>query len=474
MAENERNGANTGETGRKGKKKLRILLRTFGCQMNIRDSEFVTGILLDKGFKMAGSMDDADVILFNSCSVRKHAEERLFGNIADLKDLKEKNPKLAIGLMGCTAQSYKSKAIDRSPLIDLICGPGNETDLPRLIRDVLRKRCLIIAVDKVNEKRPEAFPKYRESGFKALVSIGEGCNNFCSYCVVPHVRGRERYRRAKDIIKEVKDLAARGFKEVTLLGQNVNSYRSPTTGLAYSVERIAYREKPSAKICDFVKLLENLNKIKGIERVRFMTSHPKDVHTELFEAMRDLDKVCEHLHLPLQSGSDRILKLMNRRYSSKKYLKLAEDYKRIVPGGSITTDIIVGFPSETESDFRKTCDMMKDVDFDSAYTFKYSPRPGTRSAELKDDVPAEVKAGRLASAMDLQCGISEKRNEYFAGKVVEVLVDGVNKKDEAVLSGRTRTNRPAFFKGRRSLVGKLVDVEVETVTPYALRGRMVG
>lgn len=433
----------------------KVFLKTFGCQMNIRDSEFVAGILLDKGFKLAGSAEDADIIIFNSCSVRKHAEDRLFGNIANLKNLKRKNPKLIIGLMGCTAQAYKDKAINRSSLIDLVCGTGNETDLPRLIKDVLKNRCRIIAVDKVNEKRSEAFPKYREGKFRALVSIGEGCNNFCSYCIVPYVRGRERSRDARDIIKEVKGLSARGFKEVLLLGQNVNSYNG--------VE---------PKIMNFVKLLESINKIKGIERVRFMTSHPRDAHTELFKAMRDLGKVCEHLHLPLQSGSDRILKLMNRKYTSGKYRKLAEDYKRIVPG-SITTDIIVGFPSETESDFRKTCDIMKDVAFDSAFTFKYSPRPSTKSAKLKDDVSDESKAGRLAAIMDLQRGISEEKNKYFENKVVEVLVDGPGKKDEVTLSGRTRTNKPVIFKGIKSLVGKLVNVEVESVTPYALKGRMV-
>ncbi len=436
-------------------KKNKVFVRTFGCQMNIRDSEHVAGILIDSGFRLSGSMDDADVILFNSCSVRKHAEERLFGNIACLKGLKKKRPGLVIALMGCTAQAYEGKAIDRSPLIDIVCGPGNETDLPRLIKDVLKKRCRIIAVDKVNEKPPEIFPKYREHKFKALVSIGEGCDNFCSYCIVPYLRGRERSRHARDIIREVKGLAGRGFKEVLLLGQNVNSYKAECGK-------------------DFIKLLEDVNKVKGIERVRFMTSHPKDANKELFRAMRDLEKVCEHLHLPLQSGSDRILKLMNRKYTSGRYLKLAEEYKRIVPGGSLTTDIIVGFPSETDSDFKRTCVIMKDVGFDSAYTFKYSPRGKTKASELTDDVPDDVKVSRLKSVSGLQCGISEERNRYLTDKVVEVLAEGVSKKSGDILTGRTGTNKPAVFKGSRSLVGRLVDVEIESVTPYALKGRMVG
>jgi len=436
----------------------KVYIRTFGCQMNIRDSEFVAGILVDKGFRLCGAMDDADVIIFNSCSVRKHAEDRLFGNIACLKKLKKKKPGLVIVLMGCTAQAYGSKAIDKAPLVDIVCGTGNETDLPRLIRDMLKNRNRIIAADKVDEKRPEAFPKYREHKFKALVSISEGCDNFCSYCIVPYVRGRERSRDAKYIVREVKDLALRGFKEVLLLGQNVNSY----SGIGHS-----------SGIMNFVRLLEKLNKIEGIERVRFMTSHPKDAHAELFKAMRDLGKVCEHIHLPLQSGSDRILKLMNRRYSSKKYLKLAEDYKRILPLGSITTDIIVGFPSETESDFKKTLKVMRDAGFDSAYTFKYSPRPDTKSSELSDDVSAEEKVSRLESVISLQRGISEARNMRFRNGTVEVLVEVVNKKDWAFLSGRTRENTPVVFKGKRSLIGKLVDVKVESITPYALRGRMV-
>ncbi|MBU1808523.1 MAG: tRNA (N6-isopentenyl adenosine(37)-C2)-methylthiotransferase MiaB [Candidatus Omnitrophica bacterium] len=432
----------------------KVFVKTFGCQMNMRDSEHVAGILIDNGFRLSGTMDDADVILFNSCSVRKHAEERLFGNIACLKGLKKKRPGLVIALMGCTAQAYEGKAMDRSSLIDIVCGPGNETDLPRLIKDVLKKRCHIIAVDKFNKKRPELFPKYREHKFKALVSISEGCDNFCSYCIVPYLRGRERSRHARDIIREVKGLAGRGFKEVLLLGQNVNSYKAECGK-------------------DFIKLLEDVNKIKGIERIRFMTSHPKDAHKELFRAMRDLDKVCEHLHLPLQSGSDRILKLMNRRYTSGKYLNLAEEYKRIVPGGSLTTDIIAGFPSETDSDFKKTCVIMKDVGFDSSYTFKYSPRERTKASELADDVPDDVKASRLKSLSELQCGISEERNRRLTDKVVEVLVEGVSKKDGEILTGRTGTNKPAVFKGSRSLVGRSVDVEIESVTAYALRGRIV-
>jgi len=309
------------------------------------------------------------------------------------------------------------------------------------------KVAAVIAADKVNDKRAELSPAYREGTFKTFVSIGEGCNNFCSYCIVPYVRGRERSREAKDIIREVKGLAGRGFKEITLLGQNVNSY-------GYN----------------FIRLLEELNKIGGIERVRFMTSHPKDASLDLFKAMRDLEKVCEHLHLPLQSGSDRILKLMNRKYTQKKYRELIEGYKNILPDGALTTDIIAGFPSETDKDFKDTLKVMKDAGFDSAFTFQYSPRPPARSCRLKDDVSAEIKTKRLKAVMDLQCKISEKNNTALLGKSVEILVDGRNYKDPHKLTGRTRTNKVAVFNGNENLIGRLVNIKVESVAPYVLKG----
>ncbi|MDD5428315.1 MAG: tRNA (N6-isopentenyl adenosine(37)-C2)-methylthiotransferase MiaB [Candidatus Omnitrophica bacterium] len=422
--------------------------------MNMRDSEYVMGILMDRGFRKAKSADEADVIIFNSCSVRKHAEDKLFSNIGDLWKLKKRKPGLVIGLMGCTAQSYKDAALERAPLLDFVCGTGNESDLPAIIGDILKDRCRMVAADKVNEKKHEIFPAYRDETFKTFVSIGEGCNNFCSYCIVPYVRGKERSRDAKDIIREIDDLGSRGFKEVMLLGQNVNSYgRGEGT--------------------DFVKLLCEINKLKGIERIRFMTSHPKDASIKLFEAMRDLDKVCEHLHLPLQSGSDRILKLMNRKYTVKDYLKLAESYRKILPQGAITTDIIVGFPSETEKDLKETVKVMKAAGFDSAYTFKYSPRPPARSCKLKDNVSEALKDKRLKTIMDIQCRIAEDINARLIGQPAGILVDGCGSKDPRKLTGRTRTNKVVVFDGRPDLVGKFVDVKILSATPYALKGKIV-
>lgn len=431
----------------------KIFLKTFGCQMNIRDSEFVTGILREDGFGIAASAEEADVVLFNSCSVRKHAEDKLFSNIANLNELKRTKPGLVIGLIGCTAQNYKEEAIERVPALDLVCGPGNESDLPKIIKDVLKNRCPIIATGKVNEKRPELFPSYRGDRFKAYVSISEGCDNFCSYCIVPYVRGQERSRDLKAIVKEMTDLARRGFKEVTLIGQNVNSYSSSGRN-------------------GFVKLLEAANRIKGIERIRFMTSHPKDASIELLKAMGNLERVCAHLHLPIQSGSDRILRLMKRNYTQKRYLKLVEDYKRLVPEGSITTDIIVGFPSEREEDFNNTLNLMKEIEFDSAFLFKYSPRPPAESSQIDDNVPKEEKEDRLKILLDIQCEISKKRNEPMLGRVLEVLVDGQSARTPTLLTGRTRSNKIAVFEGGRSLIGELVDVEIESITPHALKGRM--
>ncbi len=426
--------------------------------MNARDSEFVIGVLSERGFKKVDSAEKADVVLFNSCSVRKHAEDRLFSNIADLKKLKAGKPGLLVGLMGCTAQSYKDKALERAPVLDFVCGPGNEADLPEIIANVLKDRCPVVATDKTNEKRPELFPEYRQSAFKTFVSIGEGCNNFCSYCIVPYVRGRERSRDAKDIVREIRGLAGRGFREITLLGQNVNSYKGANG---------------KGQGASFVKLLEGINSIDGIERVRFMTSHPKDASTDLFKAMRDLEKVCEHLHLPVQSGSDRILKLMNRGYTSKKYIRLVQKYKEILPKGALTTDIIVGFPGESDRDFNSTLKLIKDTGFDSAFSFKYSPRPPARSAKLKDNVPADVKQKRLEAVIDMQCDISQRCNAALKGKTLEILVDGCGSKDPRLLTGRTRTNKITVFNGSRGLIGKFVNVIVESVTPYALKGRMV-
>ncbi len=354
--------------------------------MNTRDSELVAGLFLEKGYKLVDSFEEADIILFNTCSVRENAENRVWGNLGMLRKIKRKNPDLIIGVIGCMAQKFKRELFHRSDLVDIVCGPSDEENLPGLVAECLKNKNKVLSVDNINKPRKEIFPEYRLNRISAYVSISHGCNNFCSYCIVPYVRGREVSRKPEDIMHEIKILAKKGIKEVILLGQNVNSY------------------KP-----DFIHLLEKINAIDGIERIRFMTSHPKDANEKLFKAMRGLSKVCEHLHLPIQSGSDKILKLMNRGYTVKQYLNLVKKLRKIAPECRLTTDIIVGFPGETDADFKKTCNIMKKVQFDAAYLFKYSSRLPTAASKMKDNVTQEEKEKRHLELLKLQREISKKR-----------------------------------------------------------------
>ena len=369
----------------------KIYLRSFGCQMNVKDSEFIVGLFLEKGCKLTDSPEEADIVLFNTCSVREHAEERAISNMGHLmKQYKNK----VYGMVGCAAQALKGKLFKRLPKLDIVCGTGEITKLPEFVKEAMNNK--VLALDNVDTSLPEPNLSYRQSDKHVYVSIMRGCDNFCSYCIVPYVRGRERSRKVSDIINEINGLAERGIKDITLLGQNVNSY----IGRAYSIERRAYSNKK--KMCNFVQLLEHINNIDGIEKISFMTSHPKDASIRLFKAIRDSDKVVKHLHLPLQSGSDRILKLMNRGYTRRKYLNLVTKARNIMPSLRLTTDVIVGFPTETEKDFNDTLNLMKEIKFDLAYIFKYSPRPGTGAAKLNDDVPADVKGKRHKILLDLQ------------------------------------------------------------------------
>ncbi|NQU95913.1 MAG: tRNA (N6-isopentenyl adenosine(37)-C2)-methylthiotransferase MiaB [Candidatus Omnitrophica bacterium] len=371
----------------------KIFLRTFGCQMNDRDSEFVMGLLLEKGYLKAESPEEADVVLFNTCSVRKHAEDRAISNMGAF--LKKKRRHLKIyGIIGCSAQALKKGLFERLPDLDLICGTGEIAKLPELIVKAFQEK--IIAVGNINRPLPELKSTYRQGKKSTHVSIMRGCDNFCSYCVVPYVRGRERSRKAEDITSEIKDLVRRGIKDIMLLGQNVNSYKDKT--------------------CNFVELLKLVNDVKGIEKITFFTSHPKDATVKLFEAIRDLDKVRKHLHLPLQSGSNRILKLMNRGYTREKYLDLVTRAKHIIPGLFLGTDMIVGFPSESDKDFNDTLDLVKKVRFDGAYIFKYSPRAGTGAAGMKDEVSEDTKKRRHRTLLDLQREISKRKKHEKADR----------------------------------------------------------
>jgi len=418
--------------------------------MNDRDSEEIIGMLLERGHILTDSPDEADVVLFNTCSVRKHAEDRAISNIGTLKRLKEKRPETIIGVVGCMAKAYKEKLLEKLPHVDFICGPANIYEIPEILEKINGRRQPLVAVDK--ENRPEIKNiAYHKKGVSAFVTIMEGCDNFCSYCIVPYVRGKEISRPSEEILKEVKCLAENGYKEVTLLGQNVNSYNGN----------------------GFVSLLDKVNKIVGIERIRFITSHPKDADEALFNAMRDLSKVCEHLHLPLQSGSDKILKSMNRGYTPNEFLKKVDLLRKYVSDCAITTDIIVGYPGETGHDFEATKELMEKIEFDSAFIFKYSPRPPARSSELKDDVPKQVKEERNQILLDLQERISSKKEREFLGCETEVLIEDRCRKDKGKLIGRNKQNIKVVLNGEDEMIGKLTRVEAKGIRGHTLIGGLV-
>lgn len=411
--------------------KKTVFLRTFGCQMNARDSEVICGLLRAKSYELTTNQNEADIVLFNTCSVRQHAEDKVWSAIGQFtrhqKNQNTKNKELRatsyelkrpiIGIIGCMAQSYKDEIFRRAPAVDIVCGPSCIDELPKLINAVTKspshqvtsqkqknKTCL-----KVDEKtRPDKIYHlgFREKKDHAYVVISEGCDNYCSYCVVPYARGRLRHRPASAIIREIKAAVAAGVRDVTLLGQNVNSYDS--------VERIAYSvEKKNKKIekVNFVGLLKKISAIKDIKTLSFMTSHPKDTTRELLEAIRDIPMMRKYLHVPVQSGSDRILKAMNRGYTVKKYLETVDDYRQIVYNGQLSTDIIVGFPGETKEDFEATRSLMERVGFDTAYIFKYSPRPHTKAKDMADDVLRLEKERRHAILLELQRKISSQKKK---------------------------------------------------------------
>ncbi len=462
----------------------KVFIKTFGCQMNNADSELVYSMLLAQGYTKVSSYEDADVILFNTCSVRKHAEDRVWGKVGELKKLRATSYELRtpiIGIIGCMARAQKERIFERLPHVNFICGPSDIYEVADLIKQAQENpEGHFSAISKLKRpvKKGDCFVPthlasglamtkagYREEKIRAWVNISYGCDNFCSYCIVPYVRGREISRKSEDIIDEIKMLVDDGVKEITLLGQNVNSYELRTTN--YELRN------------GFIKLLEEVNKVDGLLRIRFMTSHPKDANADLFKATRDLDKVCEHLHLPVQSGSDRILRLMNRKYTADGYLKLIEQYRKIVNGGSLTTDIIAGFPTETEEDFYKTYMLMKQVKFDSAFIFKYSPRPYTAAYKMKDDIEKETKEERNQSLLRLQDRIKKKRSKLFMNTIQQALgtkkakrgpISYYSENGKYYLNGRTRTNMQVIYEGNPELIGHLSDVKIKDIEGNTLIG----
>lgn len=471
----------------------KVFIKTYGCQMNSRDSEEIMGMLFDKGYSLSDSPEEADVALFNTCSVRKHAEERAISNIGALKALKKKRPEMIIGVVGCMAKAQKEELLKKLPHVDFISAPANIYEVPGIIEKIQNNHIgtvpcgespyrpphpgplpggergereeAILAIER--ESRPEIRNiAYHKKGISALVTIMEGCNNFCSYCIVPYVRGREVGRPAESIIDEIKALADKGYKEVTLLGQNVNSYRQSSPH-PYPLPK---GERGEFGKANFIKLLEQINGIEGIERIRFLTSHPKDAGEDLFKAMRDLPKVCEHLHLPLQSGSDRLLKSMNRGYTASEYARKTELLRKYVPECAITTDIIVGYPGETEEDFKATKKLMEGIGFNSAFIFKYSPRPPAKASALEDNIPKQVKEGRNQELLGLRDKISAEKDREFIGKYTEVLIESECRKEKHKVTGRNRQNLKVALVGKNDLIGKLKMVKINSVFGHTLVG----
>lgn len=435
------------------------LIETYGCQMNERDTETMAGILESLGYVPVEKEEDASIILLNTCSVRESAENKIWAKMGELKKIKQKNPDVILGICGCMPQQEVTiqKIKQSYPHMDLVFGTHNLHQLPELLAKAQTARKMVVEVLHNNPGVIiENLPSRRADNLKAFVTIMYGCNNFCTYCIVPYTRGRERSRMPEDIIREVEDLAAKGYKEITLLGQNVNSY-----GKDLEVE------------IDFAGLLQQLNRVNGIERIRFTTSHPKDLSDRLIEAIASLEKVCEHIHLPVQSGSTAILKKMNRHYSKEDYLRLVEKLKNAVPDIAITTDIIVGFPGETEADFAETMDLVEKVRFSAAYTFIYNKRSGTPAAEYNDQVPEDVKSQRIQHLIDRQNQITLEENLKDIGKTLEVLVEGPSKTNPEFFSGRTRTNKIVVFRGNSDLIGRLIPVRIANAKTWHLEGEII-
>lgn len=436
----------------------RLYIATFGCQMNVYDSIRMAQFLQKIGYQDTDNIKQADLILINTCSVRKKAEQKAYSLLGRLKQLKSKRSPVVIGMGGCVAQQEGQALLDRFPHLDIVFGTSAIHKLPRYVSQISPdgSRICDILFDHNGEKEPLCVNPLIP-GVKSYVTIMEGCNNFCSYCIVPYVRGRERSRKSDSIFEEVKQLAESGIKEVTLLGQNVNSYGINTPGEM-----------------SFSRLLKEISEIQGLKRIRFTTSHPKDLSDELIECFGGIDNLCEHIHLPLQTGSDDILGLMNRGYTLKEYVDKLEKLRQISPKVSITSDIIVGFPGEKDGDFQKTLMAMRSVEFDNVFSFKYSDRPYTKAPSFNDKVPEDIKNRRLSTLQELQKAITLKKNKKLEDNIEEVLVEGRSKKNPYELTGRTRSNKIINFPGDYDLVGELVKVRIKKAYVNSLKGIMVG
>ena len=438
-------------------RKLSACVVTFGCQMNFKDSEKLMGILSEIGYEETDD-EHADLVLYNTCTVRENANLKIYGRLGYLSKIKEKNPEMIIGLCGCMMQEPQvvEKLNKSYRFIDIIFGTHNIFLLAQLLYERLISGHKVEDIWDGTTEIVEELPTVRKYDFKSGVNIMYGCNNFCSYCIVPYVRGRERRRNPEDIIDEIKQLVANGVVEIMLLGQNVNSYGKTL-------------ENPMT----FAQLLQRIEDIEGLKRIRFMTSHPKDLSDELIKVMAKSKKICKQMHLPLQSGSSRLLKIMNRHYNKEQYLTLVEKLRKEIPDIGITTDIIVGFPGETEEDFEETLDVVEKAQYDSAFTFIYSKRSGTPAAKMPDQVPEDVVKDRFDRLLSLVNSISKEKTKALEGSVQEVLVEEVNKKIPGYVSGRLSNNSVVHFPADVSLIGSLVNVKLEEAKGFYYMGEMV-
>lgn len=431
-------------------------ITTFGCQMNEHDSEIMAGMLLEKGFTPVKERKDADVAIINTCSVRENADKRFFGTLGQLKRRKKENPDFLVCVCGCMMQ--QQHVIDtikaKYPWVDIIFGTHNIHRFPELVENALHEKKKQVEIWPDGGEIVENMPCKRLHKSKALVNIMFGCNNFCTYCIVPYTRGRERSRKPSEILREVRELVSDGVKEIMLLGQNVNSYKGEGD-------------------TDFADLIYMLNDVEGLERIRFMTSHPKDLSDKLIRAFADCDKLCKNIHLPVQSGSSRILKEMNRRYDKEKYLQLVEKLRETVPGITMSTDIIVGFPGETEEDFEETLDLVRKVRYDSAFTFLYSVRKGTPAETYENQIPEDVKHQRFNRLVDLVNQISAEKNAAYVGTMQKVLVEGPSKTNSRTFTGRTDGFKLVNFRGDASMNGKIIDVKITKSSTFSLEGEAI-
>ncbi|SEF60623.1 tRNA (N6-isopentenyl adenosine(37)-C2)-methylthiotransferase MiaB [Paenibacillus sp. UNC499MF] len=435
----------------------RYMIRTYGCQMNEHDTETMKGMLEELGYTSTEEKQEADVILLNTCAIRENAEDKVFGELGHLKHLKTEKPNLVLGVCGCMSQEegVVKRILQKHGHVDLIFGTHNIHRLPALLQDAYLSKEMVVEVWSKEGDIIENLPKKRE-GMRAWVNIMYGCDKFCTYCIVPYTRGKERSRRPEDVLAEVRDLARQGFKEITLLGQNVNAYGKDFEDISYS----------------FGDLMADIRKI-DVPRIRFTTSHPRDFDDHLVEVLSHKGNLMEHIHLPVQSGSTEVLKKMSRKYSRELYLDLVRKIKAAIPDVVLSTDIIVGFPGETDEQFEETLSLVKEVRFDFAYSFIYSPREGTPAAAMEDNVPEDVKKERLYRLNEVLGAFSKESNEKLRGEVVEVLVEGESRKNSEVLSGRTRTNKLVLFRGSKSLIGSFAHVRVTEPQTWLVKGELV-